>query len=58
MVQALVIDFQFLSRCAINCARRRSSSPSKTLMSSGSARKYTPTVRAFTVGRVSARVVK
>jgi len=36
--QAFVIDFQCLSRCAINSARCRSSPPSRMLMSSGSAR--------------------
>src|SRR3989442_15312533 len=36
--QAFVIDFQCLSRSAINAARCRSSPPSKMLMSSGSAR--------------------
>jgi hypothetical protein len=37
--QAFVIDFQCLSRSAINSARCRSSPPSRMLRSSGSARK-------------------
>ncbi|SRR5712692_6773330 len=37
--QAFEIDFQCLSRSAINSARFRSSRPSRMLMSSGSARK-------------------
>jgi hypothetical protein len=37
--QAFVIDFQSLSRSAINSARCRSSRPSRMLMSFGSARK-------------------
>lgn len=48
--QVFVIDFQFFSRSAINSARRRSSCPSRMLMSSGSARQSRPAV-AKTYGR-------
>ena len=50
---AFVIDFQCVSRSAISSARFRSSRPSRMLRSSESARKYTPDVRALTVGSVS-----
>ena len=50
--------FHCPSRCAISAARFSSSRPSSTERSPGSARQYTPDVRAFTSGSLSARVVK
>src|SRR4051812_15193649 len=56
--QALAIDFHCLSRSEINFARWLSSAPPRMVMSSGSARQYTPDVRASTLESVSARVVQ
>lgn len=57
-IHAFLMDSQRPRRSAINSARFRSSRPSRMLRSSGSARRYTPEVRALKVGRASAKVVQ
>ena len=57
-VYALARAFHCANRSEISPARFRSSGPSITPMSSGSARQYTPAVRALTSGSFAARVVQ
>jgi hypothetical protein len=55
---AFAADFHSRRRCAMSSARSSSLPPSSTWRSEGSARRYTPAVRAFSPGSRSDRVVQ